>query len=214
MIGIKNILFIIFLFLFCLPIVKADVGVGLRWGSEELFLNEFEEKCISYSVYNPFDTGVTAQLTTERGIEKYISKIEPKQVYLPPYTGDPKDVSAKLANKQDVRVCFKANPFRWPPFYPVNYEGVVLAMATPGKVVGTGSAAASVVQAPLTLRIGNIVNFYKFLIILVVIIILVLLLILKIKKKLPKPKRKYCSKCKKSYPFKIKYCPNCGRELK
>ncbi|MEM5834712.1 MAG: hypothetical protein QXQ69_02595 [Candidatus Aenigmatarchaeota archaeon] len=166
------------------PIVKADVGVGIKWSLEEIFLREFEEKCIFYSVYNPFDTEVTAQISVDEKLASLITKIEPKEVYLPPYTGDPKDNAAKLANKQDVKICFYANPFRWPPFYPVNYSGAIFASAIPGKAAGLGSTAVSVVQAPLTVRIGNFLSFYIFVISVVILTFILLVIALRIKKKL------------------------------
>lgn len=157
-----KILFSLFIFFLLIPMVKADVGVGLRWTAEELFLNDFEEKCIVYSVYNPFDTEVTAFISVERDIAPYLKYIEPAYAYLPAYTGAPNDNAAKLANKQDITVCFYSTPVRWPPFYPEDLSGVVLANAMVGKVESTGSSVASVVQAPLTLRLGKIQTFYTF----------------------------------------------------
>jgi hypothetical protein len=196
-----------------LPIAKADVGVGIRWKTEELFLNEFEEGCVNYEIYNPFDTNVTAKLNTGREIENMVSKVEPEQFFIPGYKGEPNDNKAKLANKQDITICFKPSFFRWPPFYPVEYKGVVLATALPIGIPGMGSASASVVQAPLTLRVGSMGTFYIFVVILIITIAVVVFLILKIKKKLPKAKKKYCRKCKKYFSFKLKFCPACGSRL-
>lgn len=214
---LRNLLLVMFivLILFSSQVVKADVGVGLQWNTEELFLNEFEEKCIRYSVYNPFDTGVTASVEIERGLEKFITKIEPESFYLPAYTGASDDNDAKLANNQYVQVCFKANPFRWPPFYPLDIDGVVLATAHPGATGGTpiGSVAASVIQGPLTLHVGSNSMFYRFYGILIVIIITIILVILKLKKKLPKRKKKYCEECKKKFSYKHDFCPKCGSKL-
>jgi len=206
--------FVLSFILLILPLVKADVGIGIRWKTEELFLNELEEKCVNYEIYNPFDTNVTAKLNAGREIEKMVSRIEPEQFSIPAYTGASNDNVAKLANKEDVKICFKANLFRWPPFYPKTYKGVVLATALPVGIPGMGSASASVVQAPLKITTGSMQTFYIFVAVLIILIAAVVLLILKLKKKLPKPRKKYCRKCKRYLPFKLKFCPECGSRLR
>jgi len=202
------------IFLLSLSLVRADVGIGIRWKVEELYLNEFEEKCVVYTVYNPFDSDVKGKLSIEKEVLPLVSKIEPEEFSLPGYKGDPTDNKAKLANNQNITVCFKANPLRWLPFYPINYSGVVLATATPINIPSMGSASASVVQAPLTLKVGNMATFYQFVIFSTAVLVVLILLILKIKKKLPKIKKRYCSRCKKWFSLKMKYCPECGRVLK
>ncbi|MEM5773147.1 MAG: hypothetical protein QXL86_02880, partial [Candidatus Aenigmatarchaeota archaeon] len=171
------------------------------------------EKCVVYSIYNPFDTEVTAQITAEGEIAQLVKKIEPSQVYLPAYTGAPNDNAAKLANKKDVKVCFAANILRWPPFYPANYSGVILASAFSGKSSPMGSASVSSVQASLTVRVGSLRNFYTFISSLCLIAIILVVSILMVKKKLPKRKKKYCPSCKKEYPYSASFCPNCGSRL-
>lgn len=212
-----NLLLVVFiaLVLFSSQAVRADVGIGLQWNTEELSLQEFEEKCIRYSIYNPFDTGVTASMNVEKGLERFLTKIEPKQFYLPAYTGASDDNAAKLANNQYVQVCFKADPFRWPPFQPLHIDGAVLAIAHPGDTGGApiGSAAASVVQGPLTLRIGSESMFYRFCGVVAVIVIAIIVVTLKLLKKLPKRKKKYCKTCKKKFSYKNDFCPKCGSRL-
>jgi hypothetical protein len=207
-------LFVSFVILLLLPAVKADVGTGIRWKTEELFLNELEEKCVNYEIYNPFDTNVTAKLSAERSIQGMVTRIEPEQFSLPAYIGLANDNAAKLANKIDVKICFKANLLRWPPFYPKTYSGVVLATASPIGIPGTGSASASVVQAPLRITVGKIQNFYIFVVTVIILIAAVIIAILKIKKKLPKVKKKYCTHCKKYFSHKLNFCPQCGKKLK
>jgi hypothetical protein len=194
--------------------VKADVGVGIQWGVEEIFVNDNQENCLSYKIYNPFNSDVTATVSVSDDLIKYISSVEPEQVFLSGYQGDPNDNAAKLANSKNVEVCFNGNIWRWPPFYPIDLEGGVLAGSSPGNVVGiTGSTVASVVHAPLTLHVGSLSNYYKFVVILVVVLILLAIVILKIMKKLPKSKKKYCKKCKKKFSSKTKFCPSCGKKL-
>jgi len=204
---------VLILFLFIISVVKATVGVGITYGNEELFLNEFKENCITYKIYNPFDSDVTATVDVGGGIASLVTKIEPKQLYLPGFIGLDNDTVAKLANNKETKVCFKPNTLRWPPFYPVIISGVVLAKAARGDVSGTGSATVSSVQAPLTLRIGSMKIFYNFIIILVIIIALIIIFVLRMKKKLPKRKRKYCEKCEKKFSAKNKFCPDCGGKL-
>jgi len=156
---------------------------------------------------------VTAIIDVGGSIAPLVTEIEPKQLYLPGFKGLDNDTVAKLANNKETKLCFKPNTFRWPPFYPISVNGVILAKAAIGSVTGTGSSTVSSVQAPLTLRIGDMKTFYNFIIILIISIILVIILVLKMKKKLPKRKKKYCEKCKKKISAKNKFCPECGGKL-
>jgi hypothetical protein len=195
-------------------IVKSDVGIGLSYNSQAIVVDDLKENCIVYSLYNPFDTDVTARLTVQDDIKRYVSRIEPSEVFLPGYHGDPNDKNAKLANKADVRLCFYGNPLRWPPFYPKDYGSGVVASSARGRVSGaTGAATVSSVSAPLLLRLGSIQSFYRFSGIIIITIMVVIFAILKIKKKLPERKKKYCEKCKKEFPAKMKYCPYCGERI-
>lgn len=210
---LKRCLLGLIIFLFTISTVKATIGVGITYTYEELFLNEFQENCIAYKIYNPFDSDVTATIDISGDIAPLVTRIEPKQFYLPGYTGPENDTATKLANNQEIKICFKPNTLRWLPFYPIEVSGVVLAKAARGDVVGTGSATVSSVSAPLTLRIGSMKIFHNFIITLIIIIALLIILVLKTKKKLPKRKRKYCKKCKKKFSAKNKFCPNCGGKL-
>ena len=210
----KGLLVLILTATLLIQTVKADIGVGIRWGVEEFSVNDFQEKCLTYTIYNPFDSDVTATISVTEDLQKYVSRIESKQVFLPGYRGAPTDNAAKLANSKQVEVCFYGEIWRWPPFYPIDYKGGVLAGSSPGDVVGvTGSTVASVVHAPLTLHVGTMSNYYKFIVILTITIVILIIAVLKIMKKLPKRKKKYCSKCKKSYSIKTKFCPKCGKKL-
>jgi hypothetical protein len=205
------------LFIFLLisfSIVKADVGVGITYTSEELFLaDEFKENCINYKIYNPFDTGVTAIISVDGEIKPLVTRIEPNNFFLPAFNGSDKDIPGKLANNQPIKVCFKAKVFRWPPFYPLNLNGVIIAGAARGNVAGTGSSTVSSVQAPLILRVGSMKSFYNFVIVSVIIIVVLIILVMKAKNKIPKREKKYCSKCGKKFSAKNRFCPNCGGEL-
>ena len=208
-------LFVLFIFfLLSLSIVRADIGVGITYTYEELFLtDEFKENCIDYKIYNPFSSDVTAIINVQGEISPLLTRIEPNNFFLPSFNGSDKDVVGKLANNKPIKVCFKSKLLRWPPFYPLELNGVVVAGAARGNVGGTGSATVSSVQAPLILRIGSMTTFYNFVIVLVIIILLLIIFVLKIKKKLPKRKKKYCDKCKKKISSRNKFCPECGGKL-
>ena len=168
-------------------IVKSDVGVGLSYNIQEIFVEDLKENCIIYSIYNPFDGDIKAQISVQDNIKRYVSRIEPTELFLPGYHGNPNDNNAKLANKANVKVCFYGNPIRWPPFYPRDYDGGIVASSVTGSMTGTmGSAAVSSVFAPLTLHLGSIQVFYRFLGIIIITTIVIIFVILKIKKKLPK----------------------------
>ena len=206
--------FLFIFFLLFLSIIKADVGVGITYTYEELFLtDEFQENCINYKIYNPFDTDVTAIISVEGEISPLVTRIEPNNFFLPAFNGSDKDIPGKLANNQPIKVCFKPKLLRWPPFYPLNLNGVIIVGAARGNVAGTGSSTVSSVQAPLILRIGSMKTFYNFVIVLVIIIAFLIIIIMKAKNKLPKYEKKYCSKCGKKFSAKNKFCPNCGGKL-
>jgi len=180
---IKLLIILIVLSFVSPQLVKSDVGVGLSYNIQEIFVEDLKENCIVYSLYNPFDSDVTARLTVQDDIKRYLSRIEPNEVFLPGYHGDPGDNKAKLANKADVKVCFYGDPIRWPPFYPKDYDSGVVASAAQGGVTGaTGAATISSVSAPLTLHLGNIQIFYRFLGIIIITTIVIIFVILKIKK--------------------------------
>ena len=206
--------FLFIFFLLFLSIIKADVGVGITYTYEELFLtDEFQENCINYKIYNPFDTDVTAIISVDGEIAPLVTRIEPKQFFLPAFNGSDKDIPGKLANNQPIKVCFKPKLLRWLPFYPINLNGVVIAGAARGNVAGTGSSTVSSVQAPLILRVGSMRSFYNFVIVSVIIIVVLIILVMKAKNKIPKREKKYCKKCGKKLSVKNKFCPNCGGEL-
>jgi hypothetical protein len=204
-------LFVIFLCF--INIIKADVGVGIHWNTEELSLKEYEERCIEYIIYNPFNKDVSVNVEVQQGLEKIVTKIEPASFSILGYKGAPNDNEAKFANSQKVKICFKANPLRWPPFYPLKIKGVIIAAASPGTFTGMGSTTASAVQAPLTLYVGSMGNFYKFIVVLIIVIVIIIIALLKLLKKLPKRKKKFCKKCNKWFSARFRFCPNCSGEL-
>ncbi len=211
----KNIIITIFVsLLLILPKTNADVGIGITYFQESLTLGEFEENCVTYKIYNPFNSDVTAKISVAGDIEPLMTTIEPNNFLLKAYDGSPDDNNQKLKNNKETKVCFKSKIFRWPPFYPQKLEGVILAGAMPGGISGSGSSTVSSVQAPLFLRVGSMKTFKTFIFTTGLLIIIMVFFLLKLLKKIPKIKKMYCKKCDKYFIKKNKFCPKCGGELK
>ena len=159
----KNVIITIFVsFLLILPKINADVGIGITYFQESLTLKEFEENCVNYKIYNPFNSNVTAKISVAGDIEPLMTTIEPNNFFLKAYDGPLDDNNAKLSNNKQIQICFRSKLFRWPPFYPQNLDGVILAGAMPGKISGSGSSTVSSVQAPLILHVGSMKTFKIF----------------------------------------------------
>jgi hypothetical protein len=136
----------------------VSAGVGIKWGQESVLVNENQETCLSYSVYNPWpdDTKVTIELSNE------LSEVLTLQ------SADTKLIPSNTASNQaiPVRFCFKS-----PKVYQedcilgdsllcqqkcsqeqVVYEGEVIVKSLPTPQAG-GSSTSSSVSAPMKIKI-------------------------------------------------------------
>lgn len=131
-------------FIFISHIVFADIGVGIHYTQEELFLGpQIEAKCIEYSVYNPFSEDVDARVSVSDNLIPLLFRIITEDIHLSGFKGDPNDVQAKLENKVDVYVCF-------------TNQNVDLGVYT-GKIIVTyqEELMSSEVYAPLTIKVQH-----------------------------------------------------------
>lgn len=152
-----KILFWIFLFLFFISYISA--GVGIKWEQESFIMNEGEENCITYGVYNPWpeDSSVIIELSEELKNVLLSQKSETKVV--PAFTSS--------SNALPIKFCFKL-----PKIYPRDcvlgsfgckqecsgeqkiYEGEIRVKSVPNIDGVGGSATTMSVSAPLRIKVN------------------------------------------------------------
>jgi len=60
--------------------VLADVGIGLKWGTEGETVQEDVKHCVTYFLYNPFDTDVMGYLKASGELEELVEAEEAKLI--------------------------------------------------------------------------------------------------------------------------------------
>lgn len=151
----KRVLTVVVLFLFLAGTVSADVGIGLKWFTEAEVVNEGEQKCVTYGIYNPFDTDVTGFLTATRELEGFYQAEEPKLI--PAHTSSNEAISAQM--------CFNVPKVYKEEFYfgylpqrqcsedEIMLKGEVMAAYMLSGRAGTGSVTGVSFAAPMMLRV-------------------------------------------------------------
>jgi len=177
------------------PLVRADVGIGIRWNTEWAEVNENSKACITYGLYNPFDTQVNGYLKATKDLEKLAE------------TEDPKPVPAGTSSNHTIptEICFNI-----PKVYEEDclflgmlcekkceepkkaYDGEVLASYKSLSIGGMGSATGSSFAVPLRIEVKC--NPYQrdftpvyVLVLAVVIIALLALYFTRARKKVKRP---------------------------
>lgn len=127
----------------------ADVGVGLHATANAGTLAEDGQLfCMTYTIYNPFDTDVNATLAAEGGIAQLVTRID-APVLLPGRTG--------LENGKEAKICFGKKGAFGKACEPGSYDGSVAASITDGG----GGTSASAQPLRLTVTCGENRNYYK-----------------------------------------------------
>lgn len=145
------------------PLVSADVGIGLRWTQESAVVPQGTTSCLTYLVYNPFDTDVDGSLVASK---------ELAPLYSPAFSEGPAKVSKGTAPEAGIKrnICFDI-PVLYPPggIGPLfvsqscpaesdrkEFKGEVAALSKPagGVTSGVGSTTGTSVAAPLRLIVG------------------------------------------------------------
>lgn len=132
----------------------SEVGIGIKWSTDTEVVPQGNTTCLSYGIYNPFDTPVMGFLTAKGNLTNLTIPTEP--VEIPAYTYANKSIKEQL--------CFAIpNVYggNWLtglscPSNPITYKGAIVAAYTlPSRTgSGTGSATGTSFAAPLTLIVG------------------------------------------------------------
>jgi hypothetical protein len=152
----KRILVTAVLLIVLISPVSSDVGIGIKWFTESESVNQGEQKCISYGIYNPFDTEVNGYLEATKGLEKIFSAEEAK--IIPAHTSS--------TNFVPTQICFNIpRVYQEDSFYgyftqrecsekEVILAGEVVAAYKLNSGSGTGSATGASFAAPLKLKVA------------------------------------------------------------
>jgi preprotein translocase subunit SecG len=186
-----KVIFAIVIVILLAPLISA--GVGIKWDRESVLVNEEEETCLTYSVYNPWpdDSYVTIEVSEQ--LEAILIEQEAETKFIPANTASTEAIP--------VEFCFKI-----PEVYEDDcwlgvmckqecleeqkvYDGEVLVKSVQpdtGGAAGSGSATAMSVSAPLKIKINcnpssrNLTLIYV--IVAVISFIVIILLYLKYRK--------------------------------
>lgn len=186
-----KIVFAIVIVILLAPLISA--GVGIKWDRESVLVNELEETCLTYSVYNPWpdDSYVTIEVSEQ--LEAILIEQEAETKFIPANTAS--------IDAIPVEFCFEI-----PEVYEDDcwlgvmckqecleeqkvYDGEVLVKSVQpdtGGTAGSGSATAMSVSAPLKIKINcnpssrNLTLIYV--IVAVISLIIIILLYLKYRK--------------------------------
>ncbi len=142
-INMKKIV-ILFTTLLLLSPAFADSGVGIKYAFEYSDAIQEDVTCLTYSVYNPFDTAITATMVTEGEFAEY--QYRQKNLNLDAYTYS--------NSSKELDVCFKVPKIVEDCESPVKLTGNVVATTVSDSTVqGSGAVAKVGVSAPLELNI-------------------------------------------------------------
>ncbi len=207
----RRILCLIVIFILFSPPGAMAFGVGLRWTTEGILLGFGETKCIPYGVYNPFGVDEFIRLEATGSLSDIVSSINPPEALVPGGTGP------SNATRFDLCLYGKRGEF---PYKPANYHGDVLAIITgTSSAGGTGSVLGASIAAPLDVRVGDLSLYNKIRKIAIILGVLIIVgssyIVLRRyrRKKWESTIRNECPKCKKTFSYETKFCPDDGTEL-
>ena len=124
--------------------VFAEEGIGIKYLFEEADAIQNDITCLTYQVYNPFDTSITATIITEGDFAEY--QYRPKNLDLDAFTYS--------NNSEEIDVCFKVPKIVEDCEAPVKlYGSVVATNIRDYEFQGSGAAAKVGVSAPLELNV-------------------------------------------------------------
>ena len=124
----------------------ATSGVGIKYAFESADAIQNDITCLKYSVYNPFDSDVTATILAEGDFAEY--QFRPKKVDLPANT--------RSADAKKIDLCFKMPKMVDNCDFPIKLSGNAVATTVDKSNFlspGSGSRARIAVSAPLNLSV-------------------------------------------------------------
>ncbi len=187
---------------------EARKGVGLKILSVGEIVNEGEEVCVQYGLYNPWDEDVYASLKVSNELADVVSNIEAENKLIPGYTSSAEAIPTKLCFEVGEiyeKDCLIGDNYLCEKRCPTNletYNGeVTLVQVKDDSMEGMGSATALGITSGLRLRV--MCNGYKrdwtpVYIIVIVAILVILAILLYIRYSVPEtPKNRKKSRKKK-----------------
>ncbi len=142
------------LFFLIVGTAAADVGIGLKWSTESEFVSEGQEKCVSYGIYNPFDTDVNGYLRGTKDLSTIYRAEEPKLISgTSSSEAIPTEICFTVPPTYEEESILGFLPQKKCPEKNAEIRGEVVAAYTLGAGVGTGSATGASFAAPLRLRV-------------------------------------------------------------
>ena len=122
----------------------ADSGVGIKYAFEHADAIQEDVTCLTYGVYNPFNTPITATIVVEGDFSEY--QYRQKNLELDAYTYS--------NTSEELDICFKVPKLVEDCESPVKLTGsVVVTTIGDNKFQGSGAAAKVGVSAPLELNV-------------------------------------------------------------
>jgi len=197
----KGVLSLIVLFLALAMTSFISAGVGIKWSQESFLVNDGEETCLTYSVYNPWPEDSYVQIVLPENLKNLLIMQEAETKLVPANTGS--------VNAIPIKFCFKV-----PKVYAeecligdflckkecneeqVVYEGQVSVKSVPGETTMTGSGGSATemsVSAPLRLKLNcnaHPTDFTLLYLVLAIVALLGIIIILFRKYRKPEQARK------------------------
>ncbi len=188
--------------------VEARKGVGISWDRESVIVNENQEVCIPYGIYNPWDEDVIVKLSLSPELSGVATSVDSEEKLVPANTPH--------NNSMPITLCFMVPTVYAKECMVADYlckqscsleeqvfEGSVNAQEVKeGGPGGTGSATSLGVSVPLRLRVkcvaeGRDLTLLWAVILLVAVIGLIIILIMKRRKPSIDDKKRELEKLKK-----------------
>lgn len=144
--------------IFVTPITHAVQGVGVVYSTVYETVQEGEQKCISYGLFNEFDEDVTAELRVSGGLTSILKGVQTSQVFLKAGTGKEQAIQTPVCFKVDnvySEQCIAGMLCKQTCSEdPVTYKGQVEVVKTADPTAGgSGSGMALSIPADLTVQV-------------------------------------------------------------
>jgi hypothetical protein len=146
--------FLVLLLLLVSP-VTASIGIGIKWTTESEFINENQERCITYGIYNPFDTDVMGYLTATQELAGLYQAEEPKLIPAHTSSGEaiPTNICFTVSEVYEEKSYLGFLPKRQCSEEQVTLKGEIMAAYVLESGPGMGSVTGVSFASPLRLRV-------------------------------------------------------------
>ncbi len=162
--------------------VNARKGVGILWSTETVVVNENEERCVEYGLYNPWDEDITVNLETSKEINEILKTKDVDTVNIVAFTTHENSIPAKLCfDVPEVyeKDCLIGNVLceKRCDQEPIVYGGEIIVSEKPTATQNGGSSTSSSASSRLNVKVNctpearNLIPLYLVIIVILVIVI-------------------------------------------